>query len=162
MSKNGSRSATKYFGKTWSPVGTASNPSIFFKSSPASDKKQNKRISKTSKDFAALCNLFNTEDSLQSESLKLFRRLSLKNRLLALSKVNSFKTYCDFANQPFLLKNYLIEKPFLKKRKSKKKKKVKAFLNKSINPRRKSKSHTIAENIDNTTLAKLKQLFRTK
>lgn len=160
MSKNGSRSATKYFGKRWSPMGSASNPSIFFKSTQASGEKK-KRISKTSKDFAELCALFDTEDSVQVESLKLFRRLSIKKRPLALSEVNSYKAYCDYANKPFLLKNYLLEKPFLK-RKSNKKKKLKGFINKEIIPRRKSKSHTIAENIDEGTLGKLKQLMKIK
>ena len=161
MSKNGSRTATKYSGKGWTPVGSASNPSIFFKSALGSGKKKKKRISKTCKDFAELCNLFDTEESLQAESLKLFRRLSIKNRPLALSNgnVSTYKAYCDYVNQPFLLKEYLSDKPFLTKRKSKKKK-VKAFISRKVNPRRKSKSQTIAENIDESTLAKLKELIK--
>ncbi|MUP45391.1 hypothetical protein E0K83_06480 [Gramella sp. BOM4] len=159
MSKNGSRSATKYFGKRWSPGGSPSNPSIFFK--PIDTGKKKKRTSKTSQDFKELCNLFGTESSLQGESLKLFRRLSIKKRALALKGVNSYKAYCGYANQPFLLKSYLIDKPFIKRRKAKKKKKLKT-LNKKIVPKRKSKSHTIAENIDESTLAKLKQLIKKK
>ena len=160
MSKNGSRTASKYSGRLWTPVGSASNTSKFFK--PPNGKKKKKSRSRTRDDFEKLCKLFETEISLQTESLKLFRRISPEIRPLALSKVEFYKAYCSYVNQPFRLKNYLLEKPYLKRGKKKKKQKRKKYRNYQPISKRKSKSNSIGENIDEATLKLLKKLKHNK